>query len=255
MKNHTSISHFASSERQALLRLKNKIVVLYKPLIIYLIACNSTTRITRNYLAYPKNDSQWTCSFDLLLVLPEGVSLPENAAHDLKSIHKDYEHIHLIAHPFDFVRKQLQECSLFFCWVQRSAIVLYEREHSCEKLPEPVQNIKQYAKQVNQFLTDNPDYENYADTKLSPLPLKPLAQSLRNPVRSKVLIDSFKSYLENHPPKTVNRNIRDVLLEYIRTVQSGYPVNLKEILGDFTALMELLDLAEDECIPLYTGQA
>ncbi len=246
MKNHTSISHYTGRERQALLRLKNKIVALYKPLIIYLIGCNSSNKLARNCLGNARNGNQWCFSCDLLLVLPEGVSLPENAVEELKSIAKDYEHIRLIAHPFDFVEKQLQEDSLFFCWMQRKAIVLYERDNSIEKLPEPVQNMKQYEKQVHQFFADNPNYENYTEVKLSPLPAKSSTEIVEDSEISETTIESFKSYLEYHDPKTVNRNIRTVLVDYIRTTQAGYPFNFKEILWDFMDLMEVFDVAEDE---------
>ena len=88
-------------------------------------------------------------------MLPNGASLPENAAEELKNTSNDYEHIHLIVHPFDFVAKHLQEYSLFFCWIQRRAIALYERDRSIEKLPEPVENMKQYEGQVHQYVAHN----------------------------------------------------------------------------------------------------
>jgi len=59
-------------------------------------------------------------------------------------------------------------------------------------------------------------------------------------------IESFKSFLENHDPKTVNRNIRTVLVDYIWATQAGYPINFKQILYDFMELMDILDIAEDE---------
>lgn len=246
MKNHASISHFSGREQHALLRLKNKIVELYRPLIIYLIGCNSSQYLIRHCFDNPRNDNQWCISCDLLLILPIGESLPENTAEELKSISKDYGHIHLIAHPFDFVEKQLQAHSLFFCWVQRRAIILYERDNAVEKLPEPVQNMKQYEKQVHQFFANNPNYENYLEAKLSPLPS--ISHNLTNEKSavSQKSIESFKSFLKNHHPKTVNRNIRTILLEYIRLDETGYPINFKQILYEFMELMEIFDVAEDE---------
>jgi len=59
MKDHASISHFTGREQQALLRLKNKIVEIHKPLIIYLIGCESSNKLVRNCLGNPRNNSQW----------------------------------------------------------------------------------------------------------------------------------------------------------------------------------------------------
>lgn len=209
MKHHTSISHFTGREQQALSRLKNKIVAGCQPLIIYLIGSKSSHHLVRNCFDHPRKEDRWHFSCELLLVLPKGASLPENAAEALKNSGSEGEHIRLLAHPFDLVAQKLQEHSLFFCWIQRRAIVLYERDHATEKLPEPVQNMKQYEQQVHRFFADHPHYENYMDLKLSPLPngaskkkeiTKDLAVTKKTSVRLPELAKTPLAVAENEKP-------------------------------------------------------
>lgn len=245
MKHPTSICHLTGREQHAILRLKNKIVELHKPLIIYLIGSSSSNHLIRHCFDNPRNDNQWYFSCDLLIVLPNGASLSVDAANDLKNISNDYEQIRLTVHPFDFVQKQLQEYSLFFCWIQRRAIVLYERDHSVAKLPEPVHNMKQYDKQVHDFFIDYPGYENYLNVQLSPLPIISSHQTKEKLAICDQSIASFKSFIKNHDPKMVSRNIRSVLLEYTRLKKIEHPINFQEILCEFMELIEVFDSAED----------
>ncbi|AYD46388.1 hypothetical protein D6B99_01395 [Arachidicoccus soli] len=61
--------------------------------------------------------------------------------------------------------------------MQRRAVILYESDNAVDKLPEPTHNIKLYENQVYQFFLNNPNYENYTEIKLSPLPKKSAASS------------------------------------------------------------------------------
>lgn len=170
MKTHTSISHFSGREQQALLGLKNKLVELYKPLFIYLIGCSSSSCLTRNCFNNPKNETEWSLSSDLLLILPEGAVVSGNHMEELKYMNKDYRKVRLIVHPINFFEKQLKDYSLFFCWIQHRAIVLYKKDTFNKNLLEPVQNMKQYEKQAESFFANNQYYKDYTKIKLSPLP-------------------------------------------------------------------------------------
>ena len=252
MKNKQSIAHYTGREQQALLRLKNKIAELYKPLIIYLIGCKSSYDVTRTCFANPRNDDQWNFSCDLLLVLPEGIVLPDNAPEELKSLNQEYEAIRLSGYPFDFVKKQLKQSSLFFCWMQRRAIVLYERDNTSQKLPEAVQNMKQYEKQVHELFANNPDYENYTEIKLSPLPQNRDSKKERGeffdaPKLSAKLLERLAEFLQYHDPGSTGFRLRRALIEYVSSVSEiGAPRDFKDTLWDFEDLMEFFDLAAEE---------
>lgn len=252
MKKKESINHFTGREQQALLRLKNKIVKRYQPLIVYLIGCKSASSLIRNYLVNPRNIYHWSFSCDLLVVMPQGANIPENASEGLKSISDDYGHIHIIAHPIDFVVQQLKEYSIFFCWIQRRAVVLYEWQNACEKLPEAVQNMKQYEQQAHRFLVDNPNYDNYTEVKLSPLPQKNIQQEAtigpsQRPQLSLKLQNNMADFLRQHGARETNLRLRRRLLEYVAsTTHLGIPNDFHSTLDDFNALTEFFDLAETE---------
>lgn len=259
MKKHQSISYFTGREQQALLRLKNRIVKLYKPLIIYFVGCNSTNYWVRNYLAHPRSKEQWHFCCDLLLVMPDGSSLPENAELEIKSLSNEYGHIRLLTHPFHFVEQQIKEHSLFFCWIQRRAVILYESDNAVDKLPEPVANMKRYEKQVYQFFLDNPNYNNYTEIKLSPLPkisnvTKKTAEKEKEKEEEEseyALSDELQCrmarFLHEHGAKAANVRIREALLEYVVAVtEVGIPNKFNETIWDFEELMQFFDMAEKE---------
>ena len=170
-KVHHSISHCNSREQEALIRLKNTIVALYKPLLIYCLGTGSSLHTTRNCFGLRRSSTLWSFSCDLLIVLPANADIPVAAIRELKQVCDTYEHIHLIEHDWDFVVQQLQTYSLFFCWLQYHATLLYEQDNASLKLPQPLNSIKQYALQAEQYYAHNPQYEQHTELRLSPLPV------------------------------------------------------------------------------------
>lgn len=63
---------------------------------------------------------------------------------------------------------------------------------------------------------------------------------------SKNLKREFKQFLEYHPAKRVNRNLREVFVAYMQHTLDGVPLNMDDVIWDISSIMELLDVAEDE---------
>lgn len=61
-------------------------------------------------------------------------------------------------------------------------------------------------------------------------------------ILEKAIID----FVEYHPVKRVNRNLRIVWMEYLEHVLSGCPAQAEDKIYDISSLMELLDAVEDE---------
>jgi hypothetical protein len=171
MKTHRSIKHLAGREQKTLLGIKNKLVALCKPMLIYYLGSNQSVHVTRNCFTKPSYEEQGFFACDLLIVLSDEGLLPGNAEQVIKNSVPECEAVHLIVHPINFVVQQLQDHSLFFCWVQHHAILLHEQDHASELLPEPVISLKLYERQAMEFYNDNPDYANYDRVCLSPLPI------------------------------------------------------------------------------------
>jgi hypothetical protein len=60
------------------------------------------------------------------------------------------------------------------------------------------------------------------------------------------LSEAFISFIENHPPKSLKRNLLFVFMKFSFSLEGGSPFNLYDILFDFKELFELIDLIEDE---------
>lgn len=170
-KVHHSIGHCNSREQEALIKLKNAIVSLYKPLLVYCLGSSSFVHTSRNSFSRCRCSTQWSFSCDLLIVLPPAADIPLSAVRELKQVCDAYECIHLIEHDWDFMVQQLQAYSLFFCWLQHHATLLYEKDNASLKLPQPLNSIKQYALQAEQYYAHHPQYELHTEPRLSPLPV------------------------------------------------------------------------------------
>lgn len=251
MKAKNSISHFKGREQEAILRLKNKIARLYKPEIIYFIGSKSTTHLNRNCFSNPKNEDSWNFSCDLLVIMPDGAAVPENAPVELNTAIKKFDKIQIIVQPLGFVVQQLKEQSLFYCWIQRWGIILYQKEDTLEKLPAPLANIRQYTNVVHEFYKDNPTYENHNAVKLTPMPVENTLMDqdlvVSEPAISHTLQTKLADFLDGQGAKNINVQIRKVVLEYVLGVtDSGVPSDLDYVLYLFEELMEIFDLAEKE---------
>lgn len=255
MNQHTSMSHFSGREQQTLLRLKNRIVELYKPLMIYLIGCESSSRLKRNCFDNPRNESRWNFSCDFLLIMPRGRHLPENASKELMNLSKEYRHIRLLAHSFDFVEKKMQEYSLFFCWIQKRALVLYVKDNSRVQLPEPMKNMKQYERQAQNFFTNNPDYNGYEEVRLSPLPKKYSAvekqaehreENLELAIKLQRVMGRFLSV------RGASQRIRREMIRYVKARRGDeMPGKFDRFFCDYEDLLDFFDFAEGEILKQY----
>ena len=64
---------------------------------------------------------------------------------------------------------------------------------------------------------------------------------------SKKLKEEFALLLENHPPRQLSSALRDMLLVYMAaTINTGFPLQMRQLLRAFNALFDLLDAAADE---------
>ncbi len=59
MKIHRSVKHLAGREQKTLLAIKEKIVSLCDPVLIYYLGGNAATHTTRNCFSRPRYSEQW----------------------------------------------------------------------------------------------------------------------------------------------------------------------------------------------------
>lgn len=63
---------------------------------------------------------------------------------------------------------------------------------------------------------------------------------------SEKMQDKMRYFLQDHSPERVSRNLRKVLIDYLRSQQAGLPLEWDEILNDLESLFDLLDVAARE---------
>lgn len=250
MKTRHAINHFSGREQRALSQIKNVIVSRYYPLLIYYVSSSNALHASRSCFQNFKNHQRWFFNCDLLIIMPDGTDLPDHAARELESISKEYSRIRLIAHPMSYVIQQMQTYSLFFQWIRHRGIILFERDDAAKRLPEPVENMKQYRQQADQFFKNYPDYRQYTQIRLSPLPGK------SNPIKghecneaisnTEQLTENMLRFLDHHDPREIRACIRTVLLGYLQAIDGNFPPDFDEVLLGMKSLADIFDLHKQE---------
>ena len=99
----------------------------------------------------------------------------------------------MVIHPLGFVLRQMNEGNLFFSWVHKNGMLLYDRNNSAQLLPAPVPG--EYRQQAEAFYTNNPEMNNYLAVKLQPI-VKPEPKkeqtSTFQPVEIRLTLDTAK---------------------------------------------------------------
>jgi hypothetical protein len=78
---------------------------------------------------------------------------------------------------------------------------------------------------------------------------KNIVAEKRKLVLNKNMQEAFIHFLEYHPAKRINRNLRRMLLEHLTHQGSIESIYLHETLVDLEGLFNLLDVAEEEWQP------
>ncbi len=173
MNHKKSIAHFQGREQQLLFRIKNVLVDQVQPLIIYLLGCQIMSNSKRNCFLQPQRTDTWQFSCDLLLILPEGKDMPADMAANLICCSPDLADVRLMSYSLAFMQQQIKDRFLFFNWVRRSGIVLYEKGEVLGQLPPRLPKHNAYAHQAARYYLAHPDYAHHLDEKLAALPAKP----------------------------------------------------------------------------------
>jgi len=245
MKTHHAINHFSGREQIALNAIKNALISRYHPLLIYYISSSNALHASRSCFDNYKVHQRWFYNCDLLVVMPDGLDLPENASEELESISKEYSRIQIFAHPISYIIQQMQTYSLFFQWVRHRGIILFERDNASKSLPEPIANMKQYRQQAERFFKEFPDYRPYGQTRLSPLPSQKYS-GMRKEINQSMpdgegISDKMMELLQRHSPEVLRNQIRTVIMGYIKSVDGNLPPDFEEVLWSMKSLAQVFN--------------
>lgn len=166
MKTHKSISHLSGKEQNSLYCIKKIIVEHIRPLIIYCWNSQISYMLQRNCFNAQKIVEDWDFNCDLLVITTADTVVDKAVLQETEALTAPFGRVKLRIHPVDFITQCMQEGNLFFSWVHRNAIVLYERDNGLKQLPPPVPRRQEYQKQAESFYLNNPDMSNYLEEKL-----------------------------------------------------------------------------------------
>ncbi|MBO9617710.1 MAG: hypothetical protein J7539_01635 [Niabella sp.] len=191
MKNY--ISQLNGKEQNALHCIKKLIAAQLNALIIYCYGCKTSVSATRSAFVkkQPAEERRFTCN--LLIITPSAIVVDEEKRAEIQEMIAHFGTANMVIHPLGFVLRQLNEGNLFFSWVHKNGMLLYDRNNSTHLLPAPIDAA--YRQQAEAFFTDDPDMTHYLDAKLQPIlkpePKKEAAAALQ-PVEIRVVVDTGK---------------------------------------------------------------
>lgn len=181
MKTRKSISHLTGKEQTTLHEIKKQVVKMVQPLIIYCYGSELSTTITRSCFTTPVREESWQFSCALLVVVPDNHELPATIATEIAEATAQWGRVTVRVHTHEVVSRHLHDENLFFSWVHKFAMLLYEQNGATAKLPPQINKRAEYQQQAFQFYIANPEMPSYLTEKLAPIVQEIPVQSTGTP--------------------------------------------------------------------------
>ena len=187
MKNY--ISQLNGREQNAVHCIKKLVANQLQALIIYCFGCETTVRTSRSAFVKRQLTEERQFSCHLLIITPDELVIEEERKNEVQEMIAHFGKVNMTIHPLGFVLQQLNAGNLFFSWVHKNGMLLYNRNNSLLLLPPPVGG--EYRPQVEAFYANDPEMAGYLEVNLQPLvkpgpkPDKPHPQ----PVEIRLMLD------------------------------------------------------------------
>lgn len=165
MRTHKSIDHLTGSEQTYLRCIKNKIAGRFHPLLIYYFDSYYSTSIKRSCFSTKGRIEEKTFNCSILIVLPNDNMLPDNMQSHATALTMDLAQVTAFFCSLENYVQHLNDHNLFFSWIHRNAVILYEKANTSAALPEAISK-PHYRKQAECFYTQNPTFTNYLNEKI-----------------------------------------------------------------------------------------
>ena len=170
MSTKKSIAHFNGHDEQALYAIKSLIKERLNPLMMFYIKSHYRTTCDRSTLNFIQKEETWHYSVSLLLIFPDGTNLENETDAALNRQLPENYTVETLNYTLQQATEYLSRHSLFFSWVFRFGILLYQRDGSYEQLELPPINRKQYAYQIKQWYLSPANIADKVNIQLEPIP-------------------------------------------------------------------------------------
>ncbi|GAB3414562.1 hypothetical protein [Niabella aquatica] len=178
MKNY--ISHLKGKEQNAVHCIKKLITNQLHAQIIYCFGCQTVSTIKRTAFSKKQlnEERQFTCN--LLIITPDAVPISHEKIAEVQELTAHFGQVNMTIHPMAFMLQQLNKGNLFFNWVHKNGMLLYDRNNITHLLPPPVEN--EYWPQAEAFYTNDPEMTSYLEVSLQPI-VKPESKKGKVPMQ------------------------------------------------------------------------
>ncbi len=193
MKNY--MFQLNGKEQNAVHCIKKLIAHQLHAVLIYCFGCNTSVSTKRT--AFQKSSSKETRHFtcELLVIIPDHMVVDEEKRKEIQETIAHFGTVTMVIHPLYFMLKKLHEGNIFFSWVHKNGMRLYDRNNSIQLLPAPVAG--EYWPQAEAFFNNDPAMNDYLTTCFEPL-VKPTpaatTQATTVPVEIKLQLDPAKGW-------------------------------------------------------------
>lgn len=138
MSLHQSISYLTKQEQTDLRHIVKTLSVTVHPLLLYCYGMRSSQQLHRSCFTQKRKSNSGHSVYDLLMILHDKEALSDEAVTLVaKRMIGSSTHTNILVYRFSFMKTQLLEMNFFFTWVNRSAILLINRDNSFAQLPPP----------------------------------------------------------------------------------------------------------------------
>lgn len=165
MKNY--IGQLNGKEQNAVYCIRKLIANQLNALIIYCFGCKTNVCTRRS--AFIKNqfkeERQFMC--DLLIITPDATVVDEEKRAEIQDMIAHFGMVNMVIHPLSFVLRKLNEGNIFFSWVHREGMLLFDRNNTMQLLPAAVEGA--YRPQAAQYYLGNPAMNDYLEVKFQPI--------------------------------------------------------------------------------------
>ena len=189
------ISQLNGKEKNALFCIKKLIAATIKPLVIYCYGCEVTVHTKRSAFITKqfKEERHFTC--DMLIIMPDESVIDEEMKSEIQEMTAHFGHLNMLIHPLGFVLKQMNDGNLFFNWVRKNGMLLFERNATIQLMREAIGS--EYKQQAEQFYSSHPEMETYLEQRLQPVataaPQKKSDPSIK-PVEIRLTLDATNGW-------------------------------------------------------------
>lgn len=170
MKMTNYISQLNGKEQNAIFCIKKLIAARIQPLVIYCFGCEAIVYTKRSAFITKqfKEERQFTC--DLLIITPDEAVIDDTMKTDIQDMIALFGTVNMLMHPISFVLQKMNEGNLFFNWVCKYGMLLFEKNASTQFLPATIG--KEYKQQAESFYFSEPKMANYLKERLQPVASK-----------------------------------------------------------------------------------